>query len=101
MSDEIDALKKNKSVVGNSYTLDVLNHISSATPTPASDTHLGMLPGYFVGQTPPPSMLYIAPVGPVPANSTPKFLIPSLNYLISNFAIRTWNLARIRVVEGE
>jgi len=54
MSDEIDALEKNKSVVANSYTLDVLNHSSSATPTPASDTRLGMPPGYFVGQTPPP-----------------------------------------------
>ena len=54
MSDEIDALKKGKSVVDNAYSLDVLNPSSSATPMSSSEQIYGMPPGYFAGQTPPP-----------------------------------------------
>ena len=50
MSDEIDAFKKNKNIIDNSYTSDVLNHNSSVTPALTSDTFLGTPPGYFVGQ---------------------------------------------------
>jgi len=65
MSDEIDALKKGKSVVDNAYSLDVLNPSSSATPMSSSEPIYGMLPGYFAGQTPPPSLVQTEPVRPV------------------------------------
>ena len=64
MSDEIDALKKGKSVVDNAYSLDVLNPSSSATPMSSSEQIYGMPPGYFAGQTPPPSSVQTEPVRP-------------------------------------
>ena len=70
MSDEIDAFKKNKNILDNSYTLDVLNHNSSDTPALISDTFLGMPPGYFVGQTPPPSLVQTGLVRPVTGQTT-------------------------------
>jgi len=64
MSDEIDALKKSKSVVDNAYSLDVLNPSSSVTPMSSSEQIYGMPPGYFAGQTPPPSSVQTEPVRP-------------------------------------
>ena len=64
MSDEIDALKKGKSVVDNAYSLDVLNPSSSATPMSSSEPIYGMPPGYFAGQMPPPSSVQTKPVRP-------------------------------------
>ena len=57
MYDEIDAIKKGKSVVDNTNSSDVLNPCSSAMPTRTSDQLYGTSPGYFVGQMPPPLLV--------------------------------------------
>jgi len=57
MNSEIDPLKGKKPVDA-SYSSDP----SSVTPAPTSEQFYGMPPNSFVGQTPPPSSVYTAPV---------------------------------------
>ena len=60
LSSDIDALK-GKQPMSDPNSSDS----SSATPEFTSEPMYGMPPNSFVGQTPPPSTVYTAPVGPV------------------------------------
>ena len=61
LSSDIDALK-NKKPMSDPNSSDP----SSATPEFTSEPIYGMPPNSFPGQTPPPSIVYTAPAGPVP-----------------------------------
>ena len=61
LSTDVDAFK-GKQPMSDPNSLDP----SSATPEFTSEPLYGMPPNSFLGQTPPPSTVHIAPAGPVP-----------------------------------
>src|SRR6185436_105680 len=61
LSSDIDALKGKKPMLDPNSS-----DPSSATPEFTSEPFYGMPPNSFPGQTPPPSTMHTAPVGPVP-----------------------------------
>src|SRR6185312_5986065 len=65
LSSDVDALK-GKQPMSDPNSSD----LSSATPEFTSEPLYGMPPNSFLGQTPPPSTVHKAPVGPVPQTGT-------------------------------